>query len=135
MLLLHKELTVHTCIQYIYNTNYIYTCTCIYVLQHITGEYKEDHSSIKMFWNVVNNFSENEKRQLLKFVTSCSRPPMLGFKELHPPFTILSARESSHLPSASTCMHLLKLPMFETVELMKEKLLYAISSGAGFELS
>ena len=121
-----------------YNTNCIYTCTCtqcMYLLQHIIGEYKDDHSCIKMFWNVVNSFSENEKRQLLKFVTSCSRPPMLGFKELHPPFTILSARESNHLPSASTCMHLLKLPMFETTELMKEKLLYAISSGAGFELS
>ena len=88
-----------------------------------------------MFWNVVNSFSENEKHQLLKFVTSRSRPPMFGFKELNPPFTILSVQNSNYLPSASTCSNLLKLPMFETIKLMKEKLLYSISSCAGFELS
>ena len=100
-----------------------------------TGSYKEDHYCIDMFWSIVSEFSELEKRQLLKFVTSCSRPPLLGFKELHPSFTISSAKETDHLPSASTCMHLLKLPMFETKQEMKEKLVYAISSGAGFELS
>ena len=38
------------------------------------------HETIVNFWNVVRNFKESEKRKLLKFVTSCSRPPLLGFK-------------------------------------------------------
>ena len=42
---------------------------------------------------------------------------------------------TDHLPTASTCMHLLKLPMFPDLETMTDKLIYAISSGAGFELS
>jgi len=33
-----------------------------------------------MFWRVVENFTDTQRRQLLKFVTSCSRPPLLGFK-------------------------------------------------------
>lgn len=88
-----------------------------------------------MFWNVVNEFTEDQKKLLLKFVTSCSRPPLLGFKELHPPFTILPGNDTDRLPSASTCMNVLKLPMFKRKEEMRNKLLYAISSGAGFELS
>lgn len=42
--------------------------------------YSEDHQTIKMFWNVIRNSEENDKRAMLKFVTSCSRPPLLGFK-------------------------------------------------------
>lgn len=97
--------------------------------------YNKDHETIQIFWEVVKEFTEKQKQQLLKFVTSCSRPPLLGFTELHPPFMISPAHEISHLPTASTCMHLLKLPMFTDKAILKDKLLYAISSGAGFELS
>lgn len=45
-----------------------------------SGGYTDDHPTIKIFWKVVRNFSDTQKRQLLKFVTSCSRPPLLGFK-------------------------------------------------------
>jgi hypothetical protein len=38
------------------------------------------HDTIVMFWKEVKEFTEPQKRQLLKFVTSCSRPPLLGFK-------------------------------------------------------
>ena len=40
-----------------------------------------------------------------------------------------------HQQLALACMHLLKLPMFNSKVILREKLLYAISSGAGFELS
>ncbi len=42
--------------------------------------FDEEHDTIATFWSVVRNFTEDQKRQLLKFVTSCSRPPLLGFK-------------------------------------------------------
>lgn len=113
----------------------MYTCALIILSYIHVGAYNADHSTIKLFWSVVREFDEKQKQLLLKFVTSCSRPPHLGFSELHPPFSILSARETAHLPSASTCMHLLKLPMFTDRETLREKLLYAISSGTGFELS
>lgn len=57
------------------------------------------------------------------------------FQDLDPPFCIQHAGTSERLPSASTCMNLLKLPEFPTEIIMKEKLLYAINAGAGFELS
>ena len=42
--------------------------------------FTETHDTIVMFWEVVKSLSEPLKRKLLKFVTSCSRPPLLGFK-------------------------------------------------------
>ncbi|CAD7011370.1 unnamed protein product [Ceratitis capitata] len=99
------------------------------------GEYSLDHPSIILFWSVLESFNDLQRRQLLKFVTSCSRPPLLGFKDLDPPFFIQNAGDMERLPTASTCTNLLKLPPFTTEEQMREKLLYAIQSGVGFELS
>jgi len=56
-------------------------------------------------------------------------------QELYPPFCIQKVSSSDRLPTASTCMNLLKMPVFKDYETLKTKLLYAIQSGAGFELS
>ena len=37
---------------------------------------------------VVEGFDAKQLAALLKFVTSCSRPPLGGFQFLVPPFTI-----------------------------------------------
>ena len=101
-----------------------------------TGSYSDDHPVILTFWEVVRDFNDKQRRQLLKFVTSCSRPPLLGFRDLFPMFCIHSAgKQAERLPTASTCMNLLKLPEFTSKELLREKLKYAIESDSGFELS
>ena len=100
-----------------------------------SGDYNEQHKCIRLFWSAVCQFEEEEKRKLLMFVTACSRPPLLGFKELYPPFAIHPVTEQDRLPSASTCMNVLKLPKFADLETMKGKLLFAIKSCSGFELS
>ncbi|KFM61319.1 Ubiquitin-protein ligase E3C, partial [Stegodyphus mimosarum] len=94
------------------------------------GGYSADHPVICAFWRVVEAFDERQRRQLLKFVTSCSRAPLLGFKELSPAFCIQNAGREDRLPTASTCMNLLKLPEFESEEILKMKLTYAVESGA-----
>ncbi|XP_042213682.1 ubiquitin-protein ligase E3C-like isoform X2 [Homarus americanus] len=99
------------------------------------GTYNTDHPTIQAFWQVIRGFDETQKRQLLKFVTSCSRPPLLGFKELQPAFCIQPSGSEDRLPTASTCMNLLKLPEYKKEHTLRDKLLYAITSGSGFELS
>ncbi|KAA0195333.1 hypothetical protein HAZT_HAZT002927 [Hyalella azteca] len=100
-----------------------------------SGDYTAKHKTIRLFWQVVEQFDEQHRRLLLKFVTSCSRPPLLGFKDLHPPFCIQPSGSDQRLPSAATCMNLLKLPEYRDPITLKEKLLYSITSNAGFELS
>lgn len=66
------------------------------------------------FWRVVESFTSAERRQLVRFVTSCPRPPMLGFKELEPLFAIRAGEtDPTRLPSAATCVNLLKLPAYK----------------------
>ena len=55
------------------------------------GGFTADHPTIQAFWSVVKGFSEDEKQSLLKFVTSCARPPLLGFGALRPLFCIRNA--------------------------------------------
>ncbi|XP_077365504.1 ubiquitin-protein ligase E3C [Festucalex cinctus] len=101
-----------------------------------SGGYTATHPVIQIFWEVVEGFTDEEKRKLLKFVTSCSRPPLLGFKELYPAFCVHNGgTDLDRLPTASTCMNLLKLPEFYSQHQMRNKLLYAIESSSGFELS
>ncbi|KAG7310499.1 hypothetical protein JYU34_003286, partial [Plutella xylostella] len=100
-----------------------------------TGGFSDEHPTVKAFWKVVESFTDDQRRQLLKFVTSCSRPPLLGFKDLQPPFCIQNAGPSDRLPTSSTCMNLLKLPDFQSEAALAERLLYAVQAGAGFELS
>lgn len=74
----------------------------------------------------------------MKFVTSSPRQPLLGFEFLMPSFCIQKVPlddAGQKLPSAGTCMSLLKLPAYNDKETMKRKIHYAISSNAGFELS
>ncbi|CAF0735384.1 unnamed protein product [Didymodactylos carnosus] len=98
--------------------------------------YNKDHPVVQAFWRNVHDFTENQKRQLLKFTTSCSRPPLFGFKELYPEFCIQSAGpETDRLPTSNTCVNLLKLPEYQDENVLKEKLLYAIQSSSGFEFS
>lgn len=86
---------------------------------------------------VEKDFTDDEQAKLLKFVTSCPRPPLMGFQHLHPPFTISmmdTDNPNEKLPTASTCFNILRLPSYTNGKVMKEKVLYAINSNAGFEL-
>lgn len=101
-----------------------------------SGGFHDNHPTINLFWAAIATFNDEELRSLIKFVTSCPRPPLLGFGWLYPKFCIHSAgEETDRLPTSSTCMNLLKLPKYQDFDSLREKLLYAIKSGAGFELS
>ena len=116
----------------------------------------------RAFWSVVKSFDPKQRRQLvrppslaavpardshippltfssllqIKFVTSSPRPPMLGFRELSPSFSIRAGGpDPTRLPTSATCINLLKLPPYKDAQTLKEKLLQAISSESGFDLS
>ena len=103
--------------------------------------------------SVVARDASDDRALFLKFVTSCSKPPLLGFAHLQPTFTIqcvaadgsdvpsvlaffgMGRKETDRLPTASTCFNYLKLPNYKSRRVLREKLLYAIRSASGFELS
>ncbi|KAK5794644.1 E3 ubiquitin-protein ligase UPL6-like isoform X1 [Gossypium arboreum] len=105
------------------------------------GGYHSEHYVIDMFWEVLKSFSLENQKKFLKFVTGCSRGPLLGFKYLEPLFCIQRAAGSAseealdRLPTSATCMNLLKLPPYRSKEQLEAKLMYAINADAGFDLS
>lgn len=102
----------------------------------VYSDYHEKDLTIEYFWQSLESFDQQTRAALLKFVTSCPSPPLLGFSQLNPKFCIrLSSEDSQRLPTSSTCVNLLKLPRYTSLEQCQEKLLTAIRSGAGFDLS
>ncbi|ODV77755.1 uncharacterized protein CANTADRAFT_54160 [Suhomyces tanzawaensis NRRL Y-17324] len=100
------------------------------------GGFFDDDLTIRYFWEVVREMNSEERFKLIKFVTSVSRAPLLGFGSLSPKFGIRnSGRDIERLPTASTCVNLLKLPDYQNKKLIREKLLYAINEDARFDLS
>lgn len=101
------------------------------------GGFERNNPTIKYFWEVLEEFSDTEKREFLRFVTSVPQAPLKGFSALEPKFGIRNGGEDEldRLPTASTCVNLLKLPDYMNKALLRQKLLYAITSGARFDLS
>ncbi|KAI5697393.1 hypothetical protein M8J75_009638 [Diaphorina citri] len=125
------------------------------------GGFHDSHKVVLWLWDILNkDFNEEERKLFLKFVTSCSKPPLLGFAHLEPPFSIrcvevtddedtgdtigsvirgfftIRKKDPQHrLPTASTCFNLLKLPNYQRKSTLRDKLRYAITSNTGFELS
>ena len=48
---------------------------------------------------------------------------------------VLDEASQERLPTASTCVNLLKLPPYQSAKVIREKLLYAVKNVAGFDLS
>lgn len=92
---------------------------------------------IHRFWKVVYSMTASQLRSLLRFVTSCARPPSLGFGSLEPKFTIQRVDgDDTMLPTASTCFNILKLPTYSSTKILREKLLLALGEGGvGFHLA
>lgn len=109
------------------------------------GGYHPSQEIIGWFWEVVDELTPEQQRKFLKFMTSCSRQPLLGFQSLAPlpciqqiRLPVLNDNEAEKLaplPTSSTCMNLLKLPNYRSKELLRKKLIDSIESGAGFELT
>ena len=127
-------------------------------------QYEECSASTSVcvwFWEILEHqFTPAERSLVLKFATSCSRPPLQGFKELYPPFTLRvipvidsssssssaskgffkrlfssSQPDTSQLPSAATCFNTLKLPKYSSKSVLESKLRIAIQHHSGFHLT
>lgn len=102
------------------------------------GGYHPLDKRIQWFWRAMESFSPSERASFLRFTTSCQRAPSLGFATLTPPFTIQKItiqHDEAVLPTSSTCFNTFKLPTYSNYTILRSKVLLAISSGAGFEMT
>ncbi|KAL5281151.1 HECTD1 family protein [Megaselia abdita] len=98
--------------------------------------YSKDSPGFIRFVNVLMSMTGAERKAFLQFTTGCSSLPPGGLANLHPRLTVVrkvDAGEGSY-PSVNTCVHYLKLPDYQTEEVMKERLLTATRE-KGFHLN
>eukprot|EP00743_Colponemidia_sp_Colp-15_P004697 GILK01005060.1.p1 GENE.GILK01005060.1~~GILK01005060.1.p1 ORF type:complete len:518 (-),score=109.58 GILK01005060.1:144-1697(-) len=90
--------------------------------------YTESDRHIHMFWDVLKTFSSREKELFLRFVWGRSRLP-IDASDFSQKFEIIRAARDHEtaLPTSHTCFFQLELPRYSAFEVMKQKLLYAVT--------
>jgi E3 ubiquitin-protein ligase HUWE1 len=98
--------------------------------------YTASSPQIRWFWECVAGMSQQDKANLLQFATGCSKVPPGGFGNP----SSLNGRSSffsivrvdmppKSLPLAHTCFNRIDLPAYPTNEILREKLMLAITYG------
>ncbi|CAI5476642.1 unnamed protein product [Closterium sp. Yama58-4] len=91
--------------------------------------YCSEDPQVLWFWEVVESLSGEQRKLLLFFATAVSNLPANGFKGLAMGFHLHRADvDLSRLPTAHTCFHQLLLPPYESIEMMRTRLLTLVSS-------
>jgi hypothetical protein len=98
-----------------------------------TGGYDVRSPEVKTFWAVFEQMTMKDRAKLLKFITGTSKVPLDGFDPL---FTITKGSDGSDaLPRSHTCFNQIVVPPYETFELCRSKLTFAIENAVGFHLT
>ncbi|GBG27789.1 Ubiquitin-protein ligase, putative [Hondaea fermentalgiana] len=92
--------------------------------------YDADSPTISLFWEVVSEFTEEQKKRFLQFTTGSDRVPIRGLRSLQ--LTISKNNNANQLPTSSTCFNYLILPAYTTKDDLERKLLLAIDHAEGF---
>eukprot|EP00163_Fabomonas_tropica_P003354 TRINITY_DN12848_c0_g2_i1.p1 TRINITY_DN12848_c0_g2~~TRINITY_DN12848_c0_g2_i1.p1 ORF type:complete len:3091 (+),score=552.10 TRINITY_DN12848_c0_g2_i1:91-9273(+) len=97
-----------------------------------------DEPHIALFWKVLETFTSEDRQNFLRFVWGRSRLPTAvddleemtdGGLQIHDHALSMSATTSAdhYLPISHTCFFSLELPRYSSAEVMRSKLLYAIT--------
>lgn len=103
--------------------------------EHKDG-YGPDHECILWLWEILRDFTKEQRKKFLAFTTGSSRSPLRGLHELH--MKVVKAGpdrySGSRLPTAHTCFNTLILPYYKSKNLLYRKLVIAIENSEGFGL-
>ncbi|KAH8548788.1 hypothetical protein BGW37DRAFT_522980 [Umbelopsis sp. PMI_123] len=95
------------------------------------GGWNKDTPIIRAFWEIVHEFSDEEKKKLLFFATGSDRVPIGGLSKLQ--FVIAkNGGDSDRLPTSHTCYNVLLLCEYSSKEKLRERLLTSIGNAEGF---
>jgi hypothetical protein len=86
-----------------------------------------DHKVVKFFWQTFEGMTNDERSQYLKFVWGRSRLPMNidSISRKHC-IEFFKGRSKDSLPISHTCFFRVDFPDYSTIEIFKQRLLYAI---------
>jgi E3 ubiquitin-protein ligase HERC1 len=87
-----------------------------------------NHHLVIWLWEILKSFSHHERVLFLRFVSGRSRLPA-NVAEIQQRFQIMKVnRARDSLPTAQTCFFQIRLPPYSSMDVMAEKLRYAINN-------
>jgi E3 ubiquitin-protein ligase HUWE1 len=89
------------------------------------------HDQVLWFWRIMRGMTLDQRSMVLQFVTGNERPPLTGFQALEYPFTVQVGEhlKATDLPEAHVCFNKLVLPPSESIHILREKVIMAVSRG------
>lgn len=92
-----------------------------------------DSLQVEMLWSILTEFSQQQRRMFIRFAWAQERLPTddAEFERTHTRLLIkpaIGGIPDVSLPRSDTCFFNLELPHYSTTEIMRDKLLYAIST-------
>ncbi|CAK6432981.1 unnamed protein product [Pipistrellus nathusii] len=94
--------------------------------------YDDSHPTIVMFWKALHKLTLEEKKKFLVFLTGTDRMQVKGLKSMKITFCCPENVDEKDPIRALTCLSLLYLPKYSTMERVEEALQAAINSSRGF---
>uniref|UniRef100_A0A2K5NRN0 HECT-type E3 ubiquitin transferase n=1 Tax=Cercocebus atys TaxID=9531 RepID=A0A2K5NRN0_CERAT len=95
------------------------------------GGYTRDSILIREFWEIINSFTNEQKRLFWPFTMGTDRALVGGLGKLKK-IIAKNGPDTERLPTSHTCFHVLLLPEYSGKEKLKERLLKAITYVKGF---
>ncbi|KAJ5399693.1 hypothetical protein N7465_010182 [Penicillium sp. CMV-2018d] len=95
------------------------------------GGFGPDHRVIRDFWDIIQEYPNEKRAQLLEFVTASDRVPVNGISSIM--FVIQKNGVGDlRLPTSLTCFGRLLLPEYSSKEALAQKLDKALENAQGF---
>lgn len=97
------------------------------------SNYSAEHPTVRLLWEVVHSFDDEQKRRFLRFATGSDRAPIGGLYNIRLVIVWQAwSADAPRLPSAHTCFSQLILPAYPDKETLQQKLLLAMENDTGF---
>ncbi|EAY04792.1 hypothetical protein TVAG_305420 [Trichomonas vaginalis G3] len=92
--------------------------------------FTKDHQTVKMFYDAIRTFSNEEMNLLISFITGMSQVPSGDLS-----IVLSSGGDPPRLPTAHTCVNMINIPLYSSVEEMSKMLKIAITNCKSFEFA
>ncbi|XP_032717734.1 E3 ISG15--protein ligase HERC5 isoform X1 [Lontra canadensis] len=99
---------------------------------HYEEGYDNSHPTIVMFWKALHKLTLEEKKKFLVFLTGTDRIQVKGLKNMKITFCCPENVNEKDPIRAQTCISVLYLPKYSTMERVEEALQVAINNSRGF---
>jgi hypothetical protein len=92
--------------------------------------YDANSPTIEIFWKIFDEFTDDEKKKFLVYVTGTDKIPIGGLASLR--IQIERVEKSDLLPTAHTCTSHLTLPDYRDEDVLRAKLAKCLENCEGF---